>query len=37
MEVAAPLAVHAGESNPAILQMPATIVPARETVHRAAG
>ena len=37
MEVAAPLAVHAGDSNPAILQMPAANVPARETVHRAAG
>ncbi len=37
MEVAAPHAVDAGDSNPAILQMPAAIVPARETVHRAAG
>jgi GH3 auxin-responsive promoter len=37
MEVAAPHAVDAGDSNPAILQMPAANAPARETVHRAAG
>ena len=37
MEVAAPHAVDAGDSDPAILQMPAANVPARETVHRAAG
>ncbi len=37
LEVAAPHAVDAGDSDPAILQMPAANAPAREAVHRAAG